>query len=100
MLEEEGTLSLSIGNWADVVRYFPTQALSFSIKDYINRALKQISVWAPTHGRSGVNFFVSSPRILPRELMLASAARLCQAAIGKRDERTKNLAGGGVQKPS
>lgn len=32
---EEGFLSLWRGNWANVVRYFPTQAINFSTKDYL-----------------------------------------------------------------
>jgi len=33
--KEEGVLSLWRGNWANVVRYFPTQAINFSTKDYL-----------------------------------------------------------------
>ena len=35
--KEEGPLALWRGNLANVLRYFPTQALNFSIKDYLNR---------------------------------------------------------------
>lgn len=35
-IKEEGVLSLWRGNWANVVRYFPTQAINFSVKDYLN----------------------------------------------------------------
>lgn len=36
-VKEEGVLSLWRGNWANVLRYFPTQAINFSIKDTLNR---------------------------------------------------------------
>ena len=36
---EEGFTSLWRGNWANVLRYFPTQAINFSVKDAINRTL-------------------------------------------------------------
>lgn len=32
---EEGALSLWRGNWANVIRYFPTQAINFSTKDFL-----------------------------------------------------------------
>lgn len=38
-VKEEGVLSLWRGNWANVLRYFPTQAINFSVKDAINRSL-------------------------------------------------------------
>ena len=34
--KEDGMLAFWRGNWANVVRYFPTQALGFSFKDYFN----------------------------------------------------------------
>jgi solute carrier family 25 (mitochondrial adenine nucleotide translocator), member 4/5/6/31 len=34
---EEGTLALWRGNWANVVRYFPTTALNFGFKGYFNK---------------------------------------------------------------
>lgn len=34
VLAEEGVLSFWRGNWANVLRYFPTQALNFAFKDY------------------------------------------------------------------
>jgi len=34
---EEGPISLWRGNWANVLRYFPTQALNFAFKDQIKR---------------------------------------------------------------
>lgn len=37
-VKEEGFLSLWRGNWANVLRYFPTQAINFSTKDALNRA--------------------------------------------------------------
>lgn len=36
-VKEEGFWSLWRGNWVNVVRYFPTQALNFSFKDYFQR---------------------------------------------------------------
>lgn len=36
-VKEEGAVSLWRGNWANVIRYFPTQAINFSVKDAINR---------------------------------------------------------------
>ena len=36
-LKEEGVVSLWRGNWANVIRYFPTQAINFSVKDALNR---------------------------------------------------------------
>ena len=34
-------MSLWRGNWANVLRYFPTQAINFSVKDALNRSLLQ-----------------------------------------------------------
>ena len=34
-VKEEGVVSLWRGNWANVVRYFPTQAINFSTKDFL-----------------------------------------------------------------
>lgn len=34
-ISEEGALSLWRGNWANVIRYFPTQAINFSTKDFL-----------------------------------------------------------------
>ncbi|KAG5226312.1 ADP/ATP CARRIER family protein [Salix suchowensis] len=36
-MKEEGVLSLWRGNTANVIRYFPTQALNFAFKDYFKR---------------------------------------------------------------
>eukprot|EP01017_Pseudomicrothorax_dubius_P023532 TRINITY_DN2511_c0_g1_i3.p1 TRINITY_DN2511_c0_g1~~TRINITY_DN2511_c0_g1_i3.p1 ORF type:complete len:310 (+),score=104.22 TRINITY_DN2511_c0_g1_i3:205-1134(+) len=36
-IKEEGPLSLWRGNWANVVRYFPTQAFNFAFKDTYNK---------------------------------------------------------------
>ena len=36
-LKEEGVISLWRGNWANIIRYFPTQAINFSVKDALNR---------------------------------------------------------------
>ena len=33
-INDEGMLSLWRGNWTNVIRYFPTQALNFAFKDY------------------------------------------------------------------
>ena len=33
-------IALWRGNWVNVVRYFPTQALGFSFKDYFNSLFK------------------------------------------------------------
>jgi solute carrier family 25 (adenine nucleotide translocator) protein 4/5/6/31 len=35
-LREEGVVALWRGNWVNVIRYFPTQALGFSFKEYFN----------------------------------------------------------------
>ena len=35
-IKEDGFIALWRGNWVNVVRYFPTQALGFSFKDYFN----------------------------------------------------------------
>lgn len=40
-IKEEGVVSLWRGNWANVLRYFPTQAINFSIKDTLNRTFVQ-----------------------------------------------------------
>lgn len=40
-VREEGVLSLWRGNWANVLRYFPTQAINFSVKDALNRVFLQ-----------------------------------------------------------
>ena len=37
---EEGFLSFWRGNWTNVLRYFPTQALNFSLKDLYRKWLK------------------------------------------------------------
>lgn len=34
---EQGVLSFWRGNWANIIRYFPTQALSFAFKDRYQR---------------------------------------------------------------
>lgn len=39
-LREEGVFALWRGNWVNVVRYFPTQALGFSFKEYFNTFFK------------------------------------------------------------
>lgn len=39
-IKEEGVISLWRGNGVNVIRYFPTQALNFSTKDYYGRLLK------------------------------------------------------------
>ena len=36
-VREEGVISLWRGNWGNVLRYFPTQAINFSTKDALNR---------------------------------------------------------------
>ncbi|XVF31641.1 hypothetical protein REPUB_Repub17cG0008800 [Reevesia pubescens] len=36
-IKDEGFVSLSRGNTANVIRYFPTQALNFAFKDYFKR---------------------------------------------------------------
>lgn len=35
-MKEDGVLGLWRGNFVNVVRYFPTQALSFAFKEYLN----------------------------------------------------------------
>ena len=35
-MKEDGVLGLWRGNFVNVVRYFPTQALSFAFKDQLN----------------------------------------------------------------
>lgn len=35
--KEEGILAFWRGNWANVLRYFPTQAINFSVKDALSR---------------------------------------------------------------
>jgi len=37
VITNEGILPLWRGNWANVLRYFPTQALNFAFKDYFKR---------------------------------------------------------------
>jgi len=41
VISEEGPLSLWRGNTANVIRYFPTQALNFAFKDYFKRLFGQ-----------------------------------------------------------
>ncbi|CAF4178874.1 unnamed protein product, partial [Adineta steineri] len=36
-IKEEGAVSLWRGNWANVLRYFPTQALNFAFKERYQR---------------------------------------------------------------
>lgn len=38
-IKDEGMVSLWRGNTANVIRYFPTQALNFAFKDYFKRTL-------------------------------------------------------------
>jgi len=38
---EQGALSFWRGNWANVLRYFPTQALNFMFKDFYKQYLEQ-----------------------------------------------------------
>lgn len=35
--KEEGFLAFWRGNWANVIRYFPTQAFNFAFKDFYNK---------------------------------------------------------------
>lgn len=37
VIKEEGFISLWRGNWANVLRYFPTQALNFAFRDQFKR---------------------------------------------------------------
>jgi len=37
VITEEGVVSLWRGNWANVLRYFPTQALNFAFKDFFKK---------------------------------------------------------------
>ncbi len=39
VVAEEGTVSLWRGNWANVLRYFPTQALNFAFRDFFKGLL-------------------------------------------------------------
>jgi len=39
--KEQGVASFWRGNWANVLRYFPTQALNFAFKDYYKKYLEQ-----------------------------------------------------------
>jgi len=41
VIREEGGISLWRGNTANVIRYFPTQALNFAFKDYFKRMFNQ-----------------------------------------------------------
>jgi len=55
-VKEEGVVSLWRGNWANVVRYFPTQAINFSTKDYLYKIfLKDVS----RHTEKGKYFAMS-----------------------------------------
>jgi hypothetical protein len=38
-MKDEGMVALWRGNTANVIRYFPTQALNFAFKDYFKRTL-------------------------------------------------------------
>ena len=38
------------GNWANVLRYFPTQAINFSVKDALNRTF--LHGVSPVHDKS------------------------------------------------
>lgn len=55
-VSEEGVVSLWRGNWANVLRYFPTQAINFSIKDGLNRTF----VKGVDHKRDPFKFFLAS----------------------------------------
>ena len=55
-VKEEGVASLWRGNWANVLRYFPTQAINFSIKDTLNRTFVQ----GVNHKTQPVKYFLSS----------------------------------------
>ena len=52
-VKEEGYLSLWRGNGVNVIRYFPTQALNFSTKDFYCRLLK-----IETRHNSKLEFFL------------------------------------------
>ena len=39
VVSEEGAKALWKGNWTNVLRYFPTQALNFAFKDYFKKLL-------------------------------------------------------------
>jgi solute carrier family 25 (adenine nucleotide translocator) protein 4/5/6/31 len=52
-IKEEGFLSLWRGNGVNVIRYFPTQALNFSTKDFYGRFLK-----IETRHNSKLEFFL------------------------------------------
>jgi len=39
-VKEEGVISLWRGNGVNVIRYFPTQAINFSTKDFFGRLIK------------------------------------------------------------
>lgn len=51
---EEGLKALWKGNYTNVIRYFPTQALNFSFKDYFKRTLgydkKKVGYWKWFYG--------------------------------------------------
>ena len=55
-IREEGVVSLWRGNWANVLRYFPTQAINFSIKDTLNRTF----VKGVNHKTEPLKFFMAS----------------------------------------
>lgn len=45
VIAEEGVVSLWRGNTANVLRYFPTQALNFAFKDQFKRMFKTSKVF-------------------------------------------------------
>jgi len=55
-VKEEGVISLWRGNWANVLRYFPTQAINFSIKDSLNRTF----VSGVNHKQEPIKYFLAS----------------------------------------
>jgi solute carrier family 25 (adenine nucleotide translocator) protein 4/5/6/31 len=58
VVADEGVVSLWRGNTANVVRYFPTQALNFAFKDYYKRLFAfnkdRDGYWAWFAGQRGV----------------------------------------------
>merc|ERR1712114_58582 len=93
VLKSEGVLPFWRGNLANVLRYFPTQALNFAFKDTI-KAIFKTSKDAPTYMKFGTNIlsggFAGSLSLTFVYSLDYARTRLANDAKGKGGERQFN----------